>query len=742
MKKIWPHLFILLVVLTFFRLFFFKGLLPIPSDDIIGLYHPFRDLYASSYARGYPYKNFLITDPVRQQYPWRNLAIQLEKQFSLPLWNPYNASGTPLLANQQSAPFYPLNLLFFLAPFPIAWSLIIFLQPLLSGCFLYLYLRNLKLEKISAIFGAITFAFCGFAVAWMEWGTIISTLLWLPLLLLSVDKLFQDKKRYLWGLLLLFAYCSSFLAGHVQTFFYLSIVLFAYVLLRVFQHKQIQPIFIMGGSVILFALLTAIQWIPLLQFIQLSARSVDISVGFGWFIPWQHIVQFIAPDFFGNPTTLNYWSIFNYAEFVGYIGIAPLVLVFYSLFSERNSTKFFFWSIAILAFLFAFPTIFANLPTTFKIPFLSTAQPTRLMAIIDFALSVLAAYGMEACIKSGKKLFIPIGIVGIFLVGIWASVLLHVRLFPQITPENIEIAKHNIYFPTLLFVLTVILLMAIPISKKFTRKGVLIVCMLLLFLTTFDLLRFGDKFEPFVSKNYLYPQDKLLAFLANNTHNQRIMSVDPRILPPNFSLMYSLQSVEVYDPLYVRTYGELIAASERSSADIHPPFGFNRIITPINYQSPMMNLLGVKYILSLYEISSPTYKKVFTEGETKVYENTRVFPRAFFVKHIISTTAKQDAINKVFANKNNLDNTAIVLRPLSTTLSLGNVIITQYTPNTVVLETKNTGPGFVVLTDVDYPTWHVSVDGKQAAIYQTDYTLRGVYVPKGVHTVAFSDKLF
>src|SRR5690349_18352149 len=104
---------------VFFKDLFLKSQLPIPADTIVGLYNPFRDLYTKDYPRGIPFKNFLITDPVRQQYPWKNLAISAEKMVNLPLWNPYNFSGTPLLANLQSGPFYPLNLLFFLLSFPL-----------------------------------------------------------------------------------------------------------------------------------------------------------------------------------------------------------------------------------------------------------------------------------------------------------------------------------------------------------------------------------------------------------------------------------------------------------------------------------------------------------------------------------------------------------------------------------------------------------------------------------------------
>ena len=150
---------IVIIGLAFFWQFLIKGLLPIPSDTIIGLYYPFRDMYAKEYPRGIPFKNSLITDPVRQTYPWKNLVIEAEKSFKLPLWNPYNFSGSPLLANFQSGTFYPFNLLYFVLPFYLSWSLIIVIQPILAGIFMYLYLSNLKLRKEASVLGGIVFAF-------------------------------------------------------------------------------------------------------------------------------------------------------------------------------------------------------------------------------------------------------------------------------------------------------------------------------------------------------------------------------------------------------------------------------------------------------------------------------------------------------------------------------------------------------------------------------------------------------
>src|SRR3989344_984307 len=150
-KKFWAPIAVIAIVVIFFWQVFLKSLFPIPSDTIVGLYHPFLDLYAKISPAGVPFKNFLITDPVRQIIPWKELSIDLLSRFELPLWNPYEMAGKPLLANFQSGAFYPLNLLLFIKPPFISWSIFIMLQSFLSGIFLYLYLRNLSLSQKSSI---------------------------------------------------------------------------------------------------------------------------------------------------------------------------------------------------------------------------------------------------------------------------------------------------------------------------------------------------------------------------------------------------------------------------------------------------------------------------------------------------------------------------------------------------------------------------------------------------------------
>lgn len=734
-NKFFPLIFSVILVLIFFWQFFFKGLLPIPADTIVGLYHPFRDLYAKEYPRGVPFKNSLITDPVRQQYPWKKLIIDQLKKGELPIWNPYEMAGKPLLANFQSGAFYPFNLIFLILPFNLAWSLYIVFQPLLAMLFNYLFLRNLKLSKLSSLFGGFVFGFCGFSIAWLEWGNIGHTALWLPLVLLSIDKILVISKlkvkssKFIWPFIFVLSLTSSFFAGHLQIFFYIFVTSLVYLLFRWIaqgRHVNILVQFIIYYT--LFVIITSVQWIPTLQFINESARNLDLTpLSEGWFIPWQHLIQFIAPDFFGNPTTLNYWGTWNYGEFIGFVGIFPLIIAIFALL-RKNRNVFFFGSVFLLSLMFALPTFLAKIPYILNVPLLSTAQPTRLIILADFSLSVLAAFGLDKLTKEKKSLSTPFILIGGIIFLLWLIVL-------RSHESNFLVSRQNLIFPTLIFAISLATILASRI--KFEKYLPLV----LFIVTVFDLFRFGWKFTPFTKPEYLFPESKVLRYLKDQGNNIRVMTTDSRILPPNIASVYGIQSVDGYDPLYLRGYGELIAASERGKPDIAPPFGFNRIITPHNFDTRIIDILNVRYVLALYDNSSSKLTKVLEEGQTKLYENRNFLPRVFFVKRTNISIDKRNSIDKIF--NEDLRNVAVV-EGLKKDMnwSSGIIKITEERDNYFKFSSNNDGEGFLVLTDSFYPTWHAKIDGLETKIYKTDYNFRGIIIPKGKHIIEFYITLF
>src|SRR3990167_4278728 len=123
--KSFNHLTIL-TILTFVvtTIFYFKPiwqnkLIPFPGRLLVSYFSPWKEESWPEFPIGVPRKGLLGFDTARMMGPWRSFITNELKQGRLPIWNPHQFAGAPLLANFQSATFFPPNLIYLLYPFNI-----------------------------------------------------------------------------------------------------------------------------------------------------------------------------------------------------------------------------------------------------------------------------------------------------------------------------------------------------------------------------------------------------------------------------------------------------------------------------------------------------------------------------------------------------------------------------------------------------------------------------------------------
>ena len=732
---------IICVVLVFFYKTIISGLLPVPSDALVGMYYPWRDAYSHTFKNGVPFKNFLITDPVRQQIPWRKQVIDAFKSKKLPLWDATSFSGVPLLANIQSGAFYPLNVLFFIFPFATAWTILIISQPLLAGIFLFLFLRHKRLDQISALVGAVCFAFSGFSTAWLTWGTMVSTILWLPLILLAFEKIHESSKKTPWRLLFIFSIVSSFFAGHIQIFAYSMLVFGAYAVGMARKMKMQKPylMHIVIPGIILA--ITSPVWIRLISYLPSSSRIAGSSwTAEGFFIPLRHFVQFIVPDYFGNPATLNYWGTWNYGEMVGYIGVIGLLLALIGI-SARSG----FWiGIVYVSLLFAVDSPISRLPFILHIPGISSLQPTRLLSIVDFGLSILAAYGMASLMAGVKKrqVIIPGIILLTVFAGAWISVLIPTSF--GIPIEQIAIVKRNLILPSVMFAAAIGMVGAIVLLKKSLVTLRSVGALMVIILLSFELIRFGWKFTPFTDRSFFFPTTETISFLEQLPKPFRVLAADDRLLPPNSLSYYDIESISGYDPIHGLRYEEYIASMERGEPNITPPFGFTRIIAPKTIRSPLLALLNVQYVLSIDPLVGSKVRLLAEEGTTKLYKYVGGVPRVYLAEQIVSETSKEAVIRKLYDSSFIPGKTAVVESPISiVSAPLGmdeSAVISSYEGDRMNIQTTTKNTRLLVIGNMMDPHWSVTIDKKRTDILRVNYLFFGSIVPAGIHTIAVQYK--
>lgn len=738
----WTVIFILITITAiFFYPTALEKKLPVPTDTLIGLYHPWRDLYAETNPRGVPYKNFLITDPIRQQIPWKKEVIDAWKQGKVPALNPYSFGGVPLDANIQAAPFYPFNFLFFVTDFASAWALLIIMQPLLALLFMYLYLSRRNVGTASSLLGATAWAFGGFSIAWLTWGTIIHTALWIPLILFSIDRLASEKKTRISSVLLLVVAGSMLLlAGHIQVALYGGVFAFCYSLLHrkaLRTASRYRTLSIAGIAVLL---VTLPQWAPLLGFFSQSARGAELASwkNPGWFMPWQHLAQFIAPDFFGNPATLNYWGVWNYGEFIGYMGILPLLFAISAMFLS-GLPRFLSFSV-IIALLLLLSHPLSRLPYQLQIPVFSVLQPTRLMVLVTLCLSLLSAFGAQQFFSGKSRRMVMSGtILGVVLMLLWGGIVsgLFASLF-QVSPENLAVSKRNLYVPTVLYAVGVTLLF---LYHRLSHRGVRVfITGIILLVSIADLFRFGWKFTPFTPREYFFPTTKTIEFLSRQPKPFRVMSLDDRILPPNVSGYYGIESLEGYDPVAPLRYDRFLSTIELGAYRPDLTSGFHRIYTTHTIDATLLRYFNVRFVLSLSEVKKPFLQEVFREGETRVYEYANSLPRVYLAEQV--TGAKSEDVLPLLM-KSATDRVAvydgsegILSAPMS---GEEMAVIKNYRADEMTVRTKTVNKRMLVILNGYDKRWSATMeDGKKLRVYRVNYLFMGVTVPEGDHQITVS----
>jgi hypothetical protein len=86
--------------------------------------------------------------PLLQFYPWRYFALESIRSGYLPLWNPYVGNGAPLVANYQSALFYPPNWLLLIVPLDLSLNWLMVLHIVWAGVGMVRLARSLGFQAL------------------------------------------------------------------------------------------------------------------------------------------------------------------------------------------------------------------------------------------------------------------------------------------------------------------------------------------------------------------------------------------------------------------------------------------------------------------------------------------------------------------------------------------------------------------------------------------------------------------
>lgn len=719
-----------------------------PASYMVAWYEPWKSMTASGETPTIAHKP-VVDDAFRHLYPLRVLASDLMKQGKLPLWNPYNAVGTPLLAIMHPGYLTPFGFFFLFFPPPTAWSLYILLQPVVLGISMYWYGRILRLSPRASLFASIILLLSGFSVVRMEYGEFLYILSGLPLLLGIVELLRErPAHRAVWAtppiVFLLF------LSGQPHMIVYVLGVFALYALVRLSMVQVVR----LGMLSALGVGMAAVQLVPSFELFTLSTigRHTSQFIFDRFLLPFSHLVTILIPNYFGNQATYNYFGPHDYTETIAYVGTIPVFFTLLAFGKGRRCGVIAFF--AILAGIFVLATLQwfgARLFYLLPLPVLSADVPSRIFVLTTFSIAVLAGIGFDRWEKKKSSVHMSaplIGFLTVFGIVIIVTILAYLLKWPcpsASVPQCRLVSVRNTFIEVASFGLFFL------ISSVMRHKSRLWIPLILVFVVGWYN---ANKFLPFSPKEMIFPNAPVLTALQSLTRDQRFFAIGKAQIRTNLAAAYHLSSPEYFDPLHVRRYAELVSFANTGDSqngitrsDILIVHDATPSADTADRRIRLLDLVSVSHLLFRKdELPVPAgVEPAWQDATWYITTRPSALPRMYVVSSAEVVRDARAQVDRLFDPSFDPRSTVLLeMQPTEEIIPDANarILAIAYQEQSVVTRVQTSAPAILVLTDTWYPGWIARVDGKDSPIYRANYTFRAVVVPQGEHEVVFSYEPF
>lgn len=711
-----------------------------------------------------PAGTIIDTDDITRYFHWVHRYIRDELLAGrLPLWNPYNYAGTPFMANPHTAVFYPFTWLVLLMPVLEAHKWMIAVHCLMAGGFMYLFLRRLGLEQAAALAGSMPWMLGGYFMAHAVMGhlTLLFNAAWLPMALYCYERGLQTRR---WGWL--FAAGSvlgvQLIAGEPQVCYYTSLLIAIYGLVRTIgdvspgEHRW-QPRRYgrwVGGLALVAAVCAAtsgIQSIPTVEFALESDRSgntyefvtfMSFPVGnfIGYVLPFRSDLRGLVVDTARSSTDL----VLNW-EYAVYVGLVSLVLAVVSVAARGRPAL---WAARVLLVVGVilmlgkhtpiYPVLFEYLPglRMFR-------MPAQAIVITTWAICVMAAFGFE-------HLFGPqdprwrswrwrIGSVCVLaVVGVGAIIafkyftILKQPYVPSSVPSvpNVRVAFGDSMFVVPLCVLAATAMMVLVsrwLPRRAAAAGVLI-------LLAGDLLVSRPGFW---LRSYTDAQDKGLQHLIGLSKYEKGRGEPYRVdfahsfVDAGTSMVARVENVNAYWGAALQRFFRFVHAMRGVEPDPLIRVGLKTAL--YDHPEPFpLRVLNVRWS------TAADYKR----RRLSVVHNAEAEPRAWLVDRAEVIPGEEEMLRRMRDPEFNPLRVVLLEQPPRILLATADSPVGTCRARTrpgggLDVETQSTRDGYLVLSEVFYPGWRATVDGKEVPLERADYLITALPLSAGTHQVEY-----
>jgi membrane protein YfhO len=580
-------------------------------------------------------------------YPYFSFVHEELRHLRFPLWNPYSLGGSPIIADPEAQIFYPPAWLLILAhPFsalPFKWyEALEVAHFFLAGLFLFYLARDFTRNTLASLLGGVLFMSSGEMVAHTEHVASIEAMAWYPLVFLLARRgLLQ--KEWRWTVLAGLFFGVENLVGHWQHAVYLGLLLFLYFAYEALagplrRHLwpgwllQLAVIALIGGA------LAMVQIVPTAE---LSALSIRTQITY-WDVTQGNDPRFlwtvILPNFFGGLNGVPWLEDIDPSMNYIFLTVPGCVLALVGLMEMARRRNFFWLGLIAMCVDLSFGRNGYLAHFIYSIPLLNLFRQTpAYFDLANVALCLMAAFGMKTLIDRDTRApyfrWLPAALV-ILLAGsaAWG--------FRHQTTWNIPGWYHA---------LAALALTALIVALwRHSRIRPWAAQCAVLGLVVFELCYYNmnqvfnwsmNDPRTTLSQDYAVGRRMSLDFLRADSQNDfRIAAIDGFPWGSNSCNVWRLRCTLGWNPVMLRGYREYIRQIFHIQPYGQPDGGAGHRL-----DSPLLDLLGVKYVLALTPdlqderlADQPKFEKAFAEPDWRaIYRNKEyvshgsVYPHAY-----------------------------------------------------------------------------------------------------------------
>jgi len=684
---------------------------------------------------------FCFSDLTYYFYPYRYFMVESIRSGVFPLWNPDILMGFPFFATLQPGVFYPLSVIYYLLPFDQAFNWFLLLHFPLAAFFMYLFCREYKFSSFAAIGSGLVFAFSGYLLSVLHMPTSLSSVIWLPLVLLF----FKRKQWVLTGIFL----AIMFLGGEPTILYGTGLILLGYTIFTGFGKWQELGFGLLRilSAYVLAALICAIQLLPFAELLLHCSRAggIPFAEASGFSLQFRKIVEFALPYFFHItefPWVEQGWIISPY------LGLIPILLALFALILSKSKKIRWLGLLMLLIILVLLggdsPLPLYSLLYRFVPGFSFFRYPVKFIFVLAFVLSFLAGRGIDLLWENIDKtkrtivylFFALLSLLFLFLLAHFNQERIFVLLKPLFAAEiqsgwvgyikNITIPRNIANFGiSILFLFFFTLWMLLGYVKRVKRELFMIGLVFLVFLDLYTAnaginfsIKTNDykveprnikilKADPEIFRYYFTLPIAYRSWfgISSEFYNypEALIAIRNRITP-NQNMLYGLSSVDGYESI-------VGAEQDRLRRRLYGLKDF--------YNFRLFDMLNVKYFITSKALATKNLKLInraketVRDGHIYLYQNKNALPRSYRVYQAKVIKDRAQIFDYLFSK--------------------------QFDPNKeIVLEEKvNSLGGFWFTSEWFYPGWKAYVDGQETKIYRANYMFRAIALPPGEHEVEF-----